>query len=475
MDKDQEIERLVRDNREKDERIATLEQQVQSLMQRLQEVETRLSKDSHNSHLPPSSDRFVRQPKSLRKKSEKPSGGQPGHQGHHLLQVERPDQVVVCVPETCGVCQQELDAQPIDHVVRRQVFDVPPPRVLVTEYQMQSKRCPCCQALTQAACPPTVTTAAQYGPEVQALAVYLSQVHLLPDQRICQFFSEVLALSLSAGSLHRWIAQCAHVLEPVEEAIKTALQRVPVLHQDETGLYQQGKRVWLHVSCTKTLTHYGVHAKRGRMAMDAIGIAPAFAGTSVHDGWESYQGYLCSHALCNVHHLRELTFLEETFQQPWTTTLKRLLLHMNHVCEQARHVGQTQVDDAVRQSLIHQYETLIHEGLVANPPSPPSPIPKRGRVKQSPARCLLLRLHTHQEQVLAFLQRLDVPFSNSQAERDLRMMKVQQKVSGCFRSQEGATDFCRIRGYVSTMRKQGHALLSLLQTALVGVPVFPAF
>ena len=475
MDKDQEIERLVRDNREKDERIAILEQQVQSLMQRLQDVEVHLSKDSHTSHLPPSSDRFVRQPKSLRKKSEKPSGGQPGHQGHHLMQVQTPDQVVVCAPESGGRCQQDLDVQPVDHVVRRQVFDVPAPRVVVREYQLPSKRCPRCQALTLAACPANLTAAAQYGPGVQAVAVYLSQVQLLPDQRICQFFSEVLGLSLSAGSLHRWIAHCAHALKPVEEAIKTALQQAPVLHQDETGLYQQGKRLWLQVRCTRTLTPDGVHPKRGREAMDAIGIAPAFGGTSVHDGWESSQGYLCAHALCKVHHLRELTFLEETSLQPWTTALKHLLIHMKQVCEQARHAGQTQVDAAVRQSLIEQYEALVHEGLTANPPSPPSPVPKRGRVKQHPARCLVLRLHTPQEQVLAFLQRLDVPFSNAQAERDLRMMKVQQKVSGCFRSQEGATSFCRIRGYVSTMRKQGHALLSLLETALTAVPVFPPF
>lgn len=153
----------------------------------------------------------------------------------------------------------------------------------------------------------------QYGPGVAALTVYLSQVQLLPDQRICQLFAEIVGLPISSGSIHHWIVRCACALQPVEETIKSALREAEVLHQDETGLYQQGRRRWMHVCCTPTLTHYAAHAKRGREAMDAIGIAPAFTGISVHDGWESYQGYPCSHALYNVHHLRELTFVEETY------------------------------------------------------------------------------------------------------------------------------------------------------------------
>lgn len=468
MDKDQEIEQLKAALQEAVQTIAQLTQQVQDL-------EARLAKDSHNSHLPPSSDRFARAPKSLRKKSEKPTGGQKGHPGHHLQMVETPDQVVVRSPERCSFCQHDLADEPIDHVVRRQVFEVPRPRLSVTEYQIHSKRCSICQALTLGSCPAAVSAAVQYGPSVQALGVYLSQVQLLPDQRICQLFAEVLGLPVSPGSIHRWIAHCAAVLQPVEESIKSALRKAEVLHQDETGLYQQGERRWMHVCCTPTLTHYGVHPGRGRAAMDAIGIAPAFTGISVHDGWESYQSYGCAHALCNVHHLRELTFVEETFQQAWATDLKALLLEMKRTCEQAREAGQEHVDPTLRRSLVAHYEALIQQGFAAHPPDPPPQVPTRGRPRQHPARCLLMRLHTHQEQVLAFLHHLTVPFSNSQAERDIRMVKVQQKVSGCFRSEEGATFFCRIRGYVSTMQKQGFALLSLLETAFTGSPVFPAF
>lgn len=468
MDKDQEIEELKAALQEALTTIAQLNQQVQTL-------KARLSKDSHNSHLPPSSDRFVRQPKSLRKKSEKPSGGQKGHPGHHLMRVQTPDLIVVQQAEACGICQHDLLAQPLDHLIRRQIVDLPAPRLIVTEYHLECKRCPHCHAMTQAPCPQTSQAPVQYGSAIQALAVYLSQAQLLPDERIAQVFADLLNLPISTGSIHRWIAQCAHHLSPVEDAIKAALQRTAVIHQDETGLYQQGKRIWMHVCSTTTLTHYGVHAKRGREAMDAIGIAPGFKGISVHDGWESYQGYECSHALCNVHHLRELTFLEETYHQDWTTQMKALLLHMKDCCDQARTQGLLALDVGVRHGLITQYETLIQQGYLAHPPDPPSPIVKRGRRKQHPARCLLDRLHLHQEQVLAFLSHLNVPFDNSQAERDIRMVKVQQKVAGCFRSTEGTTCFCRIRGYISTMQKQGHALLSLLEAALAGYPVFPAF
>lgn len=475
MDKDQEIERL---RQEKQELQASLQQALETiaqLTQRVQELEARLAKDSHNSHLPPSSDRFARQPKSLRKKSEKPSGGQPGHQGRHLMRVSLPDHTVVQTVHKCEQCQQDLLAQPVDHLIRRQVMDLPVPQVVVTEYQLECKRCPQCQAMNQASAPDTISAPIQDSSAIAALAVYLSQVQLLPDGRIAQLFDDLFHLPISTGSIHRWIAQCAQHLLPVEEGIKTALQHAPVLHQDETGLYQGGQRMWMHVSSTASLTHYGVHAKRGREAMDALGIAPGFSGIGVHDGWESYQGYTYTHALCNVHHLRELTFVEETSQQAWATCMKEVLPAMKRCCDQARAKGQSELDPLLRQSLITQYEAIIEQGYAAHPPDPPKLVPKRGRPKQHPARCLLNRLHHRQDQVLAFLHHLHVPFDNSQAERDIRMVKVQQKVSGCFRSEQGAQFFCRIRGYVSTMGKQGYALLPVLEGAIAGYPVFPQF
>ena len=209
--------------------------------------------------------------------------------------------------------------------------------------------------------------------------------------------------------------------------------------------------------------------------MDALGIAPAFQGISVHDGWESYQGYLYQHALCNVHHLRELTFIEETFGQHWARDLKTLLLEMKNHTEQARLAGRSEVPFLVRHALVQRYEALVQQGYQVNPPDPPPEQTKRGKRKQHPARLLLDRLHQRQEQVLAFLHHLHVPFDNSLAERDIRMLKVQQKISGCFRAEEGARAFCRIRSYVSTLRKQGMSLLTALELTCAGHPVLPTF
>jgi transposase len=468
MDKDQEIEQLKTALQE----ALTI---IAQLNQRVQELEARLSKDSHNSHLPPSSDRFTRQPKSLRKKSEKPSGGQKDHPGKHLMMVQTPDQIIVHTPEKCLSCQHDLSQQPSEKTLRRQVIDIPVPHVIVSEHHALRKRCPQCHHCTTAPFPVDICAPVQYGPAIAAIGVYLSQVQLLPNERVGQVMEDLLGISFSVGSLHNWIARCAQSLVPIETHIKTALQGVAVLHQDETGLYVAGKRYWMHVACTQVLTHYGVHPKRGREAMDAIGIAPAFHGVSVHDGWASYQGYLYTHALCNVHHLRELTFLEEEHQQIWAGELKEVLLQMKEAVNDAKARGQTALAPRVIKEFETQYDAWLRQGKQLAPPDPPSARGKRGRKKRSVIHCLLDRLRSQQEWVLAFLHDFTIPFDNSQAERDIRMVKIQQKVSGCFRSPVGAEAFCRIRGYISTMRKQGHMLLPVLESTLAGYPVSPTF
>jgi transposase len=261
-------------------------------------------------------------------------------------------------------------------------------------------------------------------------------------------------------------------LAPVEQQIKAALSQAEGLHQDETGLYVAGKRHWMHVSATEHLTHYAVHPKRGQVALDAIGILPTFQGVSVHDGWRSYWGYGCEHALCNVHLLRDLTFVEEEEQQAWATEMKDLLLDIKAAVEQARAEGCTCLHPLEGVDWKAQYAALLAQGYQANPPPQGA---KKGRRKQSAARNLLDRLSTHQEAVLRFLDNFAVPFDNSLAERDIRMVKVQQKVSGGFRSWLGAQAFCRIRGYLSTLRKQALPLLTALEQALVGHPLSPAF
>lgn len=468
MTKDEELEQLRQEN-------SALREQVTLLRERISALEAQLAKDSHNSHLPPSSDRFGRQPKSLRKKSGKQPGGQAGHTGNTLKLSETPDLVIVHPVDHCQHCQRDLREVESLHVERRQVIDLPPKCVLVIEHQAHQKCCPHCQQISLAAFPEDVRAPVQYGAAIGAVGVYLVQQQLLPYERAGEVIEDLLGPSMSVGTLQGLVERCAKQLEPVEQQIKAALCQADVLHQDETGLYVAGQRHWMHVSSTEHLTHYAVHAKRGKEALDAIGILEGFAGVSVHDGWRSYWQYACQHALCNVHHLRELTFLDEEQQQDWAGRMKTLLLDIKAAVEQARTEGRSSLHPLEVADWKAQYAALLEEGYRANPPDPPPKVGKRGRRKQPAARNLLDRLSTHQEAVLLFLNNFAVPFDNSLAERDIRMVKVQQKVSGCFRSEAFAVAFCRIRSYLSTLRKQGMAVLTALEQALVGHPVFPAF
>src|SRR5712692_721688 len=457
------------------ERVKTLEGLIDSLQERVKTLEGQQAKDSHNSSLPPSSDRFVRPPKSLRKKSGKSPGGQKGHRGHHLQQVEIPDQVLIHPVERCEYCQHDLREQPADLPERRQVIDLPVKRLWVIEHRVEEKQCPVCWHLTRAPFPAEVRAPAQYGTSIQALAVSLLEGQCVPYARASQVLRDLLGIQLSAGSIARFVKTCHQQLVEVETQLKAALVKARVLNQDETGLRVGKAGWWVHVCSTDRLTHYAAHRSRGREALNAIGIAPQFRGTSVHDGLVSYQGYCFTQALCNVHHLRELTFVEEELKQSWARKMKDLLLDMKAEVERAKAEGKQEVDVLVLARLLRRYDAILTEGYVANPPAPPPEKRTRGRPKQSPARNLLDRLSQGKWAVLRFLHDFAVPFDNNLAERDLRMIKVQQKVSGCFRTEVGVAMFCRIRSSLSTLRKQGMKLLSALDHTLAGHPVLPAF
>lgn len=475
MTPEERLRQLEQENSRLKEELAQRDELIAKLSERLEALEKRLSKDSHNSHLPPSSDRFVRQPKSLRKKSGKKAGGQPGHQGRTLQWSETPDEVIVHALTSCQHCQSDLQSVPAITASRRQVVDVPPVRLIVQEHQAECKRCPTCQRLSRAPFPSEVAAPLQYGPRASAMALYLVQQQLLPWARACEVMADLLGMEMSEGTLCCLIERCAQNLVEVEEQLKAALISAPVLHQDETGLYVKGARRWLHVSSTAHLTYYAVHAKRGREALSAIGILPHFRGTSVHDGWRSYFLYdTCLHALCNVHHLRELTFIHEEHQQEWAAHMKQLLLLMKDRVTLARSRGETALDPLTLLALRGEYDRLIQQGWRANAPAPRAG-PSKGRKARHPAVNLLDRLQVGKDAVLAFLSNFAVPFDNNQAERDVRMVKVQQKVSGSFRSEAGVTAFCRIRSYLSTLRKQGMPLLSALEATLSGHPILPSF
>jgi transposase len=453
--------------------IQQMQEQIVNLTQQVKSQQERAAKDSHNSSLPPSSDRFTRKTKSLRKKSDKKSGGQEGHLGTSLHWSSTPDEITLQHVEQCEACQHDLRDVSVSHIERRQVHDVPPPRRLVQEYRAEQKQCPICHHITAATFPQAVAAPMQYGPTIGAVAVYLVQQQLLPLARAVEVMADLLGVQMSEGTLCTLVQRCATNLADVEQQIKEALIKAEVIHQDETGLYVLGKRDWMHDTSTETLTHYHVDQSRGQKALEAIGILPKFGGITIHDRWSSYFLYPCEHAICLVHLLRDLVFLAEEHGALWAADLKELLLDMKEATEQARAEGKRRLHPLEVAEWEAEVLRILAEAELLTPRAT-APPGKKGRCKQSAARNLLDSLHKHQKALFCFLEDLRVDFDNNLAERDLRMVKVQQKVSGCFRSLPGAQAFSRIRGYLSTLRKQGLPLLSALRATLCGHPVLPS-
>jgi transposase len=313
------------------------------LSERIRELEAQLAQDSHNSHWPSSRDKGRRQTRSLRKRSGKKAGGQAGHPGQTLKMVLDADQVVEHRPIRCAGCDRELAelATEPGEQERRQVFDLPPLQIEVTEHRAATVVCPGCGKRNVGAFPSTVSQSAQYGPQIKGLCVYLHQQHLLPMARLSEVVNELFNCSVSPGSIVNWLATASQIVTPTVETIKNGLLKAGVVHFDETGLYAEGKRKWLHVAATSRLTYYYPHPQRGSKGIDEMGILPDFDGTAIHDNWAPYAKYLCRHGLCNVHHLRELTFIQEQFQQEWAGQMIGFLLDIKAEVEQARQQGLT--------------------------------------------------------------------------------------------------------------------------------------
>ena len=455
--------------------VAELRAQNARLQARVQELEERLAINSRNSGKPPSSGGpgVKPHPKSQRAPNGRKPGGQPGHVGYTLRQVDEPDEVQVHAPATCRACGRCLEAVPALRRERRQVVDLPPVQARVVEHQAETKRCPGCGAETSGGFPEGVTGPTQYGPGVATVAVYLNQEQLLPLERTGEVLAEVFGCPIAEGTLERAVGACHAQLAETEAAIKRGVVGARVAHFDETGVNVGGRNAWLHVASTPRLTFYAAHHKRGREALDAIGVVPQFRGRAVHDGLTSYWQYgQCEHALCNAHHLRELTFVEEQLGQPWAKDLKDVWLESKRAVDAARGHGREELSAETRQEFGSRYEAILEAGFQANPP--PEPTGQRGRPKRGKAGSLLERLRAHQGATLAFMDDFAIPFDNNQAERDIRMTKVRQKISGCFRTTTGADRFCRIRGYISTLRKQGMPILPALGRAIIGDPPMPA-
>jgi transposase len=459
---------------------ALFEQQaalIRALEARIQALEDQIGKNSRNSSKPPSSDGLKKpRPKSRRQRSGKPSGGQKGHVGYRLEPVEKPQHIKIHPVLECQQCHADLAEMTASKVEKRQVFDLPEIKLEVTEHQAEVKTCPLCGQVNRAAFPEDVTQPTQYGPRVRAQMVYFHSYHFIPLERTAEILSELYQQPVSDGTVAAAAVELAGQVEGVNEQVRVYLVETETpVHFDETGARVNGKLGWLHSASTEKVTYYAIHSKRGSEAMDAIHILPERQGWSIHDAWRPYFKYpAAKHGLCNAHLVRELVFLIEHHAQAWAKDFLSLLSNMKEKVDTAKSLGQATLS-ALQVAVFEQvYDRIVKRGERANPPPIRQPN-QRGRLKQSPARNLLDRLINYKAEVMAFVYDFVVPFDNNLAERDIRMVKVQQKVSGSFRSDNGADVFCQVRSYISTARKNGQRVLDAIYQALSRAPYSPTF
>lgn len=370
--------------------------------------------------------------------------------------------------EECGHNLSDIEVEAYE---KRQVFDIPPVNLIVTEHRSQIKACPCCGRLNKADFPESVNCSVQYGPNILSSAIYFKNYHFIPYERISELFNDVMGIKICSATIIKAERECFQSLEGFENVIREKLLSSPVIHCDETGMKVQGKRHWLHVVSNDKYTCYFAHPKRGSEAMDAMGILPEFKWIAVHDGWKPYNGYNCDHALCNAHLQRELIGIGENYKQQWAKDMNELLSEMKKYTDECKEQVKDLDFEQVK-ALEKRFNAVVAKGIEENPPSlNPERQGKRGKNPKTKARNLLDRFVEHKEKILRFLTDLKVPFENNQAERDVRMMKLQQKTSGTFRTTRGAEAFCRIRAYISTIRKNGLPVLDGILAALKGTPL----
>ncbi|MGC9215301.1 IS66 family transposase [Acidithiobacillus sp.] len=452
------------DHAAKDDLIRFLLAEIAELKSRITAFEIRLAKDNHNSSKTPSSDGLHKSaPKSLRQAGQHPKGEQKGHKGSAPERVAKPDHVVNHpLPVTCDACGSPLDDAHVSEA--RQVFDIPPQQVDITEHRVLEAHCTCGK-VHRSDFPEGVTATTQYGPRVQATVVYLTQHHMLPILRTTQILRDTCGETLSPGTVVRMIRTAAGNLTPTIAHIADAVQSARVAHLDETGMRVAGRLHWLHTAATLNMTWVGMHTRRGQEAFDAFGILPKFQGTAIHDGWAPYRKYGSLHGLCNAHHLRELTMVHELYGQRWAKSMFDLLIAAN------REVADGPITDDRVVQIGADYTAILAKGDSVHP------IKRRKdgsaqRSQSTPAN-LLRRLRKHREDVLRFLSDPEGPFSNNIAEQAMRMPKVKQSISGCFRTFDGAAAFCTIRSYLEILRKQGVDLLHALVQSFQGKTIQP--
>jgi transposase len=441
---------------------ALLRAENAALLERLAELERRLGLNSSNSGKPPSSDGLKKPPRvsSLREPSGNKTGGQKGHPGTTLRCTEAPDATIDHYPEACAACGEPLTVAMATGHVARQVFDLPEPTpLIVTEHRAHDCRCLGCGTQTRAAFPEGVTAPVQYGKRIGAFVLYLMHYQLLPEKRLAALMADLFGVKLVTATIARISQDCAHRFMGFADAVRDHVAAAPVKHLDETGFRIGGKTQWLHIASTVWLTYYRTSPKRGSLLARVTGIV-------VHDHWKPYYTMTgVVHALCNAHHLRELKALVEIEKEEWARKMQRLLRRACHATNLAHQQGVPLKSGLI--ALFNRcYDTILAEGLAFHQTQPAlTKAASRGRQPRRVGHNLLLRLSTRKPDVLRFLTDPSVPFTNNLAEQDGRMMKLRQKISGGFRSDDGAKDFVIIRSVLSTARKQGWNLLQTLTGA----------
>lgn len=448
---------------EQTQRIIALETENQALRARIAELERRLGLNSQTSSKPPSSDGLKKpaRTKSLRISSGKKPGGQQGHQGYTLEAVSKPDKIVRHeTPCCCGECGCDISQEKVMGVIKRQVFDIPEPKMEVTEHQVLVKECPRCHQKIQGCFPNDVKAPVQYGERIKAVSAYLQHQQLIPEDRLSELLSDIFACAMSAKTIANNSESLAELMTPTVEKLVGSIEVAPVKHLDETGLRINGKTNWLHVVSTETMTWYRVAEKRKDLELLC-----GLTGTVIHDHWKAYyQLSDLEHGLCNAHHLRELKALSEIEQESWAKAMTKLLLLANRY----QHRYETMIPESLTQRLRRIYTSIVERGLAYHKSLPSlTRNSKFGRIKRRIGHNLLLRLRDYASDVWRFLSP-GVPFTNNQAERDLRMMKCKQKISGGFRARNSAENFAKIRSVISTARKQDRNILQVLTDVLKG-------
>jgi len=458
--------------------IRRLEDEVAELKAEVADLRRRLAQNSRNSSRPPSSDGLSKAPvkKSLRRPSGRKPGGQPGHEGGNLAAVADPDAVVTHSPACCDGCGGDLAGAPVERSERRQVFDLPEIALRVVEHVAEHRRCGCGQ-LTRGEFPAGVSAPTQYGPGVRALAMYLIARQHLPYERTAELFRDWLRAPVSTGTLATYLARGAEDLQGFLDEVHRQVISAPVAHFDETGARVQGRLRWLFAASTDQLTFYALHDKRGKDGIDHAGVLPHFTGVAVHDGFKPYRRCYtdAQHALCNAHHLRELQAVIEQDpdgKQSWARAMDRLLRDLQRAVATATDHGHDDLDVFQLAAARLAYEQIIATGYPENPLNTMR-TGQRGFIAQTPARNLLSRLDRYREDVLRFAHDFQVPFDNNLVERDVRMVKLQQKISGCWRTSTGADQFLALRAYLSTATKQGRRLLDVLTSLAAHDPWMP--